>query len=150
MSQILVKETVPGAAAAQSIMGKLANVGIHDVKLMYDKDILPNGMWAVVQIQGRTSSLLLPESYDATNLQPYILWWVKNNEGRFREPNDEDLMNIITVVKRAPKIWEQGEKRADHFDELDAKKDQAHQQRFKDRIHDIAPAMKKALRKGNL
>lgn len=105
-------------------------------------------MWAVVQVNRASSSILMPDSYKEQ--EPYILWWCKDEQtGKFREPNDHDLENIVTVVRRAPKIWEQGERRADKFDELDAKKDEAHRQKFKDTVHDIAKPMKKAIQKGN-
>lgn len=146
MSNILVKESIPGSGAANSIMSKLSSLGIHDVKLFYDDAILPNGMWAVVQVQGQTRSLIMPESY-TQDLQPYILWWCKDKDARFRIPNDEDLMNIVTVVKRAPSIWNKRERRADEFDEKDRKKDEKHQEKFKEKIHQVAPAMKKAIRK---
>lgn len=149
MSEILVKEAVPGAGAAASIMSKLKSVGIHDVQLFYDDKIVPNGMWAVVQVQKRATTLIMPANY-TPDVQPYILWWCKDEKAQFRIPNDKDLMDIITVVKRAPDIWAKGEKRADQFDENDAKKDEKHKQKFKQKIHEIAPAMKKALKSGNL
>lgn len=147
---MIVKEQVPGAAIATGINNKLAALGINDVRLFYDNGIIPNGMWAVVQIQGQSSNLILPKSYSETNLKPYILWWCKSEESKFRVPNETDLINIITVVKRAPSIWAAGEKRADHFDELDALKDQKHQDKFKEKIHTIAKPMKKALKEGRL
>lgn len=147
---ILVSESIRGAGAAHSINAKLASLGIHDVKLLYDKNIQPYGMWVVTQIKGKSSVFLLPNSYNETDLEPYILWYCKDEQtGKFREPNDEDLMNIITVVKRAPEIWAQGERRADKFDEADAKKDDAHRQKLKDTVHDIAKPMKRAIQKGN-
>lgn len=152
MGQILVKESIPGAGAASSIVNKLKGLGIHDVQLFYDKGILPNGMWAVVQIVGQShhSNLIMPESYNSTPLKPYLLWWCKDERAQFRVPNDQDLINILTVVKRAQGIWDKGEKRADDFDKKDADKDEKHKQKFKQKIHEIAPAMKKALKKGNL
>ena len=151
MTQISVKERIPGANAAQSIMAKLIGLGIHDVKLLYDDGIKPYGMWAVTQIEGRASGLiLLPKSYNETKLKPYILWWCKDEQARFREPNEQDLVDIIKMVQRAPAIWEKGEKRADKFDEQDVEKDRKHKERLKGRVHQIAPAMKKALKAGNL
>lgn len=140
----------PGIKEASLINSKLKSIGINDVQLLFDDGILPKGMWAVCQTEKKTNILLMPGSYNESGIKPYILWWCKDEQAQFRIPNDNDLMDIITVVKRAPDIWAQGEKRADKFDEVDAKKDQAHRQRFKDRIHDIAPAMKKALKEGNL
>lgn len=106
-------------------------------------------MWAVVQVNRTNSSILMPDSYKEQ--EPYLLWWCKDEQtGKFREPNDDDLNNIITVVRRAPAIWEQGEKRADKFDELDAEKDRKYQEKFRDTIHQIAKPMKKAIKEGNL
>lgn len=130
-------------------MNQLHLAGIHDVQLFYDKSILPNGMWAVVQVNRASSSILMPDHYNEQ--QPYILWWCKNeHDGKFREPNDEDLMNIITIVKRAPSIWEKGERRADEFDAADEKKDRKHKEAFRDKIHTIAKPMKNAIQKGKL
>lgn len=150
MGQILVKEQIPGAGAARAIIAKLENLDIYDVKLLYDKNIIPHGMWAVVQVQKRASIFVMPENYASTDLEPYILWWCKDDQSKFREPNDQDLMDIITIVKRAPDIWAQGEKRADKFDELDVDKDRKHKEKFKQKIHEIAPAMKKAIKSGNI
>lgn len=148
---IEVSEAIPGGHMAADINAKLANLGIYDVKLLYDDTIKPYGMWVVTQIEYRTSLILLPKSYNETNLKPYILWYCKDEEtGKFRPPNDQDLMNIITVVKRAPTIWDKGEGRADHFDQLDAERDRKHREKLRDKVHTIAPAMKKALQKGNL
>lgn len=145
---ILVSEAIPGRGAALSIMSSLQKAGIRDIQLFYDETILPNGMWAVVQVNKTNSSILMPDSYKEQ--EPYLLWWCKDEQtGQFREPNDEDLNNIITVVKRAPTIWDQGERRADKFDELDAKKDEAHRKKLKDTVHDIAKPMKRAIQKGN-
>lgn len=143
---ILVNTQTPGLGSASYIMGKLHNLGIRDIQLMFDKQVK---MWAVVQVKGVSSNIIMPDKYNEQ--EPYILWWCKSETtGRFREPNDEDLMNIVTVVKRAPEIWAQGEKRADKFDALDAEKDRKHQEKFKDMIHDISKPMKKAIKEGKL
>ncbi len=39
---------------------------------------------------------------------------------------------------------------ADQLDKQSAEKDRKHREGFKKKIHDIAPAMKKALKEGNL
>lgn len=147
---ITVRERIQGATAAQYINSKLASLGIHDIKLMHDDMVKPNGIWVVTQIEGRSGLILLPKSYNETKLKPYILWYCKGDDGRARDPNEEDLISIIKVKQRASDIWAQGEKRADNFDNIDAKKDQKHNQKFKERIHEVAPALKKALKAGNL
>jgi hypothetical protein len=148
MNQILVPRTIPGKSQAASIMSSLSKAGIHDIQMFYDPTIIPSGMWAVVQVVGVSSDILLPKKYNAQ--KPYILWWCKDEDGKFRYPNDHDLDSIIQVVRRAPKIWAEGEDRANKFEALDAEKDRKHNQKFKDKIHEIAPDMKRAIREGNL
>lgn len=137
---------IPGLTQAKDIEAKIHNLGIQDIQLFFDNQ---TKMWAVCQVHKR-GGILLPNTYQEDGIKPYILWWVKNEKGGYRTPNDQDLMNIVTVVKRAPSIWAQGEKRADKFDEQDAEKDRKHKEKFHDKIHKIAPAMKKALKEGNL
>lgn len=145
---IVVKEQTPGLAQAVQINAKLAEIGIFDVQLMYDKQV---NMWAVVQIQKKApSQILLPKTYKQTDLKPYLLFWCKNEQAKFRVPNWDDLANIIKMVQRAPDIWAMGEKRADKFDEQDAEKDRKHQAKFKERIHSVAPSLKKAIKEGRL
>lgn len=142
---------MPGAKEAVSIIRRLRGIGIHDVTLFLDTKIQPHGMWAVVQITGRTDNLIMPESYMATELRPYLLWWCKDErDAKFRIPNEEDLSNIVRVVRRAKDIWDKGEGRADGFDAKDAEKDRKHNEAFHDKIHSVAPRLKKALKEGNL
>lgn len=149
MEATITNTGIPGAQAASAIRNKLRSIGIKDVQLFYDKNIKPKGMWAVVQIERPVSTLIMPASY-TPEIKPYILWWCKNEKAQYRDPSERDLRDIITVVTRAPKIWAEGEKRADKFEAQDAEKDRKHQEKFKQKIHEIAPAMKKALKKGNL
>ena len=39
---------------------------------------------------------------------------------------------------------------ADEFDKQSAEKDRKHQEKFRERIHAIAPAMKKAIKSGDM
>lgn len=139
---------MPGAKEAASINRRLKSAGIHDVTLFHDNNIQPYGMWAVVQINGETNNLMMPESYGATSLEPYLLYWCKDErDGRFRVPNEQDFRNILLMVRRAQDIWDKGEKRADEFEAKDAQKDRKHKEKFHDKIHSIAPELKKAIRK---
>lgn len=148
MSSLITQSGIPGASAAAGIMSKLRSIGIGDVQLFYDADIKPNGMWAVVQVQNRTSSLILPSNYMENNVRPYILWWCKTNDGHFRLPNDQDLSDIVAVVQRAEVNWKNdGNDMADRLDQQAQKKDEDHQAKFKQKIKDIAPAMKRAVKK---
>lgn len=144
---IEVRETLPGAGAASSIMTHLERLGIKDIQLFFDKQIK---MWAVVQVKYTSSSIWLPESYNSTEQEPYLLFWCKNDLGCFREPNIDDVAAIVKMVTQAPAIWAEGEKRADKFDKQDEEKDRKHKERFHDRIHSIAKPMKKAIKEGKL
>lgn len=137
---------IPGLTQAKDIEARLHNLGIQDVQLFFDNQ---TRMWAVCQVH-KHGGILLPDNYQQDGIKPYILWWCKNDTGRYRTPNDQDFIDIVTVVKRAPNIWEKGEKRADEFDAKDAEKDRKHQEKFHDRIHAIAPAMKKAIKAGKM
>lgn len=153
MNGLIIPTTIPGKDKANKIMAALSRSGIRDVQLFYDKDLVPKGMWAVVQVQRNTSSLILPESYTKDNIRPYILWWCKTNTGHYRDPNDEDLYNIVAVVTNARIGFKEdphGEQLADRLDEQSKEKDRKHNENFKKKIHEIAPAMKRALRTGNL
>lgn len=150
MSNILVKEAMPGASAASAVMSKLRQTSIQDVQLFYDPDVVPYGMWAVVQVQKRSHSLILPTNYNQDNIQPYIMWWCKTNDGHFRVPNEQDLSDIIAVVTNGRKQLENdptGEKMARRLDEQSAAKDAKHHADFRQKIKDIAPEMKKAVQK---
>lgn len=148
MDQLLTLPRIPGKTPADKIMSSLSKAGIKDIQMFYDPNIKPFGMWAVVQVVGISSNIIMPERYN--DQQPYLLWWCKDNDGRYRDPNDEDLDNIITVVKRAPEIWAMGESRADKFDAQDFDKDQKHRDKLKKKVHEIAPGMKKAIRERKL
>lgn len=148
MSQVATLPRIPGKTAAEKIMSMLSKVGIRDIQMFYDPDIKPFGMWAVVQVVGMSSSIIMPKGYNQQ--KPYLLWWCKDNDGKYRDPNDQDLDNIITVVRRAPEIWAMGEGRADKFEEQDKEKDRKHRQKLKDKVHEIAPTMAQALRERKL
>lgn len=140
---IQVKEQIPGIGNAKHIQDTLRKAGIQDVELFFDQQIR---MWAVCQVYKNKGNFILPTNYFDGGVKPLIMWWCKNEIGAFRAPNDQDLLDILAVVKRAPKIWEAGgEARADKFDAVDAKKDEAHKQKLKDTVKQIAPAMKRAV-----
>lgn len=147
MIDLQIKESIPGKSKADLIMSKLRSIGIHDVQLFYDKGIVPNGLWAVVQIQRKTTSLIMPASYHEHNVQPTIMWWCKTNEGHFRVPNDQDLHDIIVTVQRAQTSFlKGGDWLNDRFDEQSAEKDRRHRQKQRDMVHSIAKPLKKAIK----
>lgn len=147
MGHIYVKEKVPGLAQANFVESKIKSLGIKDIQLFFDEQLK---MWAVCQIQHR-GGILLPRQYAENGIKPHILWYCKTNEGTFRLPNENDIHDVLVTVKRAEITFAHGGNAlADEFDKQSAEKDRKHNEKFKQRIHDIAPAMKKALKESNL
>lgn len=147
MSQILVKERIPGLAQANYVEGKIRSLGIKDIQLFFDDQLK---MWAVCQVQ-QYGGILLPRKYAENGIRPNIMWWCKDNEGKFRLPNKNDVHDIVVVVRRAEITFAHGgEALADEFDKQSIEKDRKHQEKFHERIHAIAPAMKKAIKEKNL
>lgn len=148
--QISVQEKRPGQVQAVSIQSKFKQLGIQDVEFFYDETIVPHGMWAVCQVN-RPSGIILDLRGDTGKVQPEIMWWCKTNDGHFRVPSEQDLHDIIVTVERSHKLWEKGgDWMADRLDEQDKARDEKHRQKLKDKVHKIAPAMKKAIRENNL
>jgi hypothetical protein len=55
------------------------------------------------------------------------------------------------IARKAEKTFEKGgEYLADELDKQSAEKDRKHRDKLKTKVHEIAPAMRKAIRKGNL
>lgn len=136
-----------GVKEAQHVQGMLNKVA-PDVQLFFDDQVQPHGIWVMCQVMKRSSSLILPSSYMQDGIKPYIMWYIKDVEGRARVPNERDVMDVIATRQRAEKIWEKGgDYLADKLDEQDAEKDARHRQKLKDKVHEIAPDMKKAIRK---
>lgn len=142
--------TIPGTKEAAYVQAKIEELGIQDVKLFYDAQILPRGMWVVCQVNKVSGRILLPDNYVQEDIKPYIMWYVKSTDGRFRFPSDRDISDIIATRQRAEKIWDKGgDFLADKLDEQSKEKDEKHNQAFKQKIKDISPAMKKAIKKEN-
>lgn len=138
---------IPGVTQAQYVQNKVRNLGIKDIQLFWDEQIK---IWAVCQVQAY-GGILLPDSYVKDGIRPHIMWYCKDNDGKARIPSDQDIQDIIITASRAQVAFEKGgDWLADQFDKQSAEKDRKHNEKFKERIHSIAPAMKKALKKGNL
>jgi hypothetical protein len=136
-----------GLKEAQYVQGKIRQAGIQDVQLFFDPQIK---MWAVCQVM-KHGGILLPEKYLQDGIKPHIMFYIKDNEGRARLPSEQDISDIVVIATRAQTSFKKGgDWLADRFDDQSAEKDRKHQEKFKQKIHTIAPAMKKALKSGNL
>lgn len=143
-----VKTAIPGLKEANKLLSDIKRLGIHDVEPMYDKDVLPDGMWAIVQVFRPSGKILLlnePSSYET---QPIVMFWCKDKDGKFRVPNDQDLSDIVVIVKRA-QVW--FDKGSDYMiDQIETKEKKTYdenRQKQSERIRSFAPSMKKAIRK---
>ena len=145
---IYIKESIPGINEAKQVEAMIQSAGIKDIKIFYDKEILPNGMWAICQVNKDTSQILIPNSFNENKVQPTILWWCKDREGRFRLPNENDINDVIVIASKANKTWENGgDKLDDKFIEQDIKKQADYKKAQRDKIHSFAPELQKAIRK---
>lgn len=142
---------IPGLDQAKYVEGKIRELGITDVKLFYDSMIQPQGMWVVCQVKKNTGRILLPDNYQQDDIKPMIMWYCKTADGHFRFPGEQDISDIVVIVNKAQKTWDEGgDVLADRLDAQSAEKDEKHQAAFKQKIHTIAKPMKKAIRSGNL
>lgn len=140
-----VTEAIPGKAAAHRVQDRIRELGIQDVQLFFDNQIR---MWAVCQVRQRTTSLTLLSDIYNTPIEPYIMWWVKNQHGAYREPSEQDVNDVVATVERAHKIWAKGgDWLADRLDDQDLRQHAMHVQRQRERIHAVAPALKRAIRR---
>lgn len=148
MSQITEsKQAKRGAAGARYVQGKIKQAGIKDVELFYDEQLR---MWAVCQVNKPTGQILvLREAH--VDVQPQIMFWVKNAKGEYREPSDQDVRDIIIVTERAKVIWAEEEKHpgwlADQLDKQDAEKLESHNKNKQLMARDTAKRLVKAANK---
>lgn len=136
---------IRGLKEAQYVQGKIRELGIQDIQLFYDEELQ---MWAVCQVKKR-GGILLPKSYMEDDIRPSIMWWVKDMNGVYRNPSDRDISDVAVTVNRSKTWFEHGggDRLADEFEKQDAAREQKHAEKFKEKIHKIAPDMKKAIRK---
>jgi hypothetical protein len=77
------KEEVPGLAQAKEVQGLLRKAGIQDVQLFFDPQLR---IWAICQVMKPSGRILIPDSYQQDGIKPYILWWCKDEQSKFRPP----------------------------------------------------------------
>lgn len=135
---------VSGLQEAQYVQNKIRQAGIQDVQLFWDDRA---GIWAVCQVMKR-GGILLPDSYAQDGIKPHIMFYIKNKLGGYRTPNDQDVIDVIATVHQSERTFEKGgDWLADQLDEQSADKDRKHRAKLKEKVHEIAPALKKAIKK---
>lgn len=137
--------TIPGLRQANLIMADLKRLGIQDVELMFDKQTL---LWAAVQVFKPSGRILLlgdPRTYET---EPTIMFWIRNNDMTYRDPSEQDLSDIIAIVKRAQVWFEQGSDKM--IDEMEKQEKATYDQNRKaqsDKIRSVSKPLKRAIRK---
>lgn len=137
--------TIPGLREANSIMADLRRLGIYDVELMFDKEVI---LWAVVQVFKPSGKILLLNESSTYESQPQIMWWVRNDDMTYRDPSSRDLSDIVTTVKRAQVWFDKGSDKM--IDEIEAQEKKTYDDNRKkqtERIKSFAKPMKKAIKK---
>lgn len=135
MNQVQVTESnsaVRGGAGARYVQSKIKQLGIKDIEMFYDQELR---MWAVCQVNKPSGQILLLRDTQI-DVQPQIMFWCKDSEGRYREPSDQDVHDIVIIVNRAKVIWDKEEKQpgwlADQLDAQDEAKDRKHHEKKTD------------------
>lgn len=141
-----VKTTIPGLSEANKVMADIKRLGIQDVEPMYDKQVNLWGMFQVFRPSGKILLVNTPESYATA---PILMWWCRDPKTlQFRVPNDQDLSDIVTTVKRAQVVFDKG---SDWMvDQIEAKENAdytANRKAQSDRIKSFAKPLKKAFKK---
>lgn len=141
---IEVTESIRGLKAAKRVQAAIKAHGVLDVELFYDHELK---MWSVCQTTKKSDVFILETA--RKHVQPIIMWWVKNTaDGTYRDPSERDVSDVIAVVQRAQKTWEKGgEWLADQLDAQDKAKDDAHKAKRAQLIKDVAPSLKKYIKK---
>ncbi len=127
------------------INAKIKQLGIHDIELAYDNQLK---MWAVVQVFKPSGKILLMNNPKYYETVPQLMWWCKKENGTARPPSEQDLHDIVVIVKRA-QVW--FDKGSDYMlDKIEAEEKATYdknRQAQSERIRSYAPALKKHIRK---
>jgi hypothetical protein len=142
---IQVSSQTNGLREANKIMADLKRLGIHDVELMWDRQIK---MWAVMQVFKPSGNILLVGSRQYHDAKPNLMWWIKSPDGKFRLPSEQDLSDIIITVKRAQVWFDKGsDYMVDKIEAAEKDKYDKNRQAQSERIRSVAKPLKKAIRK---
>lgn len=105
---------LPDNSSAQAVTAKLRQLGIQDVQLFYDHQVK---LWSVCQVKKVTKALVTLDNPNLAEVQPFLLWWCRNEKGNYRRPNDQDVSDVIATVHRAQKIFQKSESNPDWLDD---------------------------------
>ena len=136
--------TVPGLHEAKAVQNEIKRLGIPDVELFFDPEIM---MWGVCQVRQQNSGIVTMDNLDGTKVDKYLMWWIKDNEGKYRVPSQEDVHNVVATVRRAERWFQKGgDKLADELEEKEHEKTARKKEVLKERLAPHLKSLKKAIR----
>lgn len=136
---------VPGLQEARMVQSTIKRLGIQDVELFWDAQL---HMWGVYQVRKVNTGIVTLDNPDATRIEPLLMWWVKDNQGRYRAPGEQDINDVVATVHRAEYWFDKGgDALADALDEQDKKRREETDKKHSERIKPHVKALKKAIRK---
>lgn len=134
---------IPGIQEATLVENTLYRLGIRDVKLLFDGQLK---MWAVCQVRKRPVVILTMDQKE--DLESSLMWWVKDASGKYRNPSEKDVSDVIATVHRAEVSFQKGgDWLADQLDAADAAKTTQQHDKMIETLHEVAKPLKKAIKK---
>lgn len=135
----------PGLEEARKVQAEIRRLGVQDIELKWDAEF---GVWCVVQIERSTGILVTMGSLSQGGEKLNLLWYCQNKEdGGYRPPNQDDVNNVIAVVRESHHWWEKGgDAYADEADRRDMEKRQKKEARHRERVQPHVKALQKAIR----
>lgn len=95
----------PNMKEAKHIQAMIDRLGVPDIMLLFDRQI---GLWSVCQVVRKEKNLLTFDSPNIYEIQPNLMFWIKNSEGKYRVPSEQDVSDVITIVQRAQITFDKG------------------------------------------
>jgi hypothetical protein len=142
---LVTKDTqVPGLREAQAVQAEIDRLGVRDVKLFFDGEI---GIWAVCQVTGNTSGFVTLDNPDGSRTNKSLMFYCKNDIGAYRPPNQNDVNDVIAVVRRAQETFKRGgDWFADKLDKQDEERRKKKEEQHKERVRPHMKRLKRAIR----
>ena len=130
-------------AEANYVQAMIDKLGVKDVILVYDHGI---NLWGVAQVFKKPQTIITMDQAAQTGAN--LMFWIKNNDGTYRVPSDQDVNDVIAIVTRAQVWFDKGsDKMIDIIEEEELKKHGENRRKQSERIRSFAKPMKKAIRK---
>lgn len=137
---------VPHVASAKSVEASIQAI-IPDIRLFFNHRIK---RWVVAQVKKNPGGMLLPNTVGMPEAErPYTLYVVHDPKtGGYREPSAFDIQLAVKIGQFGREaIAKGGDWLIDQLDKREQAGREATDKKLRDQVHDIAPDLKRALRK---